>query len=428
MKYLSSVFEKSISIKVEERLGLVWSFVLFFSILCGYFILRPIRDELGVVYGAQNMPWLFTGTFLAMLIAVPLFLYITKRYRLRKVLMLSYSFFLSNIIIFYILFKTDVNIDFIAATFFIWLSVFNLFVVSLFWSFMVDAYSSESAKRLFGIIAVGGSIGALVGPIITSILIHKVQLESLFLVAASLMLIAMLSIKKIIKLKEGDIPFKDKYFDANIILSQNILKSFKDGLSSKYLQKIVLFMVLYTSISTFLYFQQAHIIENSNYNSAERLSYFSRVDLIINALTILGQLFVTSIAIKKYGLKLTLFLVPALIGFGFLFLGLKTSVFTVGALVIFHRVGNFSLLKPSKEILFTVCNKDEKYRIKSFIDTIVYRGGDAFTGWLFALLVSLGLGLTAIALIAIPIAVLWSSIGFNLGKSYEIKEKYKFKI
>ncbi|MDO5972133.1 MFS transporter [Flavivirga aquimarina] len=420
----SRIVTSVVMMKKSEKLIVLWSFIYFFSLLSGYFILRPIRDEMGIVNGANNMQWLFTGTFVAMLLVVPLFLYITKKFVLKKVLFLSYTFFLFNIIIFYILFKIFHGSKLLAASFFIWLSVFNLFVVSLFWSFMADVFSSESSKRLFGIIAAGGSIGALIGPIISSLLVTQTSIENLFLVAGVCMLIVLFAIKKIVNLKEENKHLKSNNgFNSNVILAPDILLSIKKGMKSKYLQSIILFMIFYTAISTFLYFEQAHIVENSITESSRRLLYFSKVDLITNTLTVFSQVFITSSVIKKYGLKITLFLVPFLIAIGFAFLSINPSVLVIGTLIIVHRAGNFSLLKPSKEILFTVCNKEEKYRVKNFIDTIIYRGGDALTGWLFSLLISFGLGLSIIALISLPVALLWSFNGNRLGKVYKIKEK-----
>ncbi len=411
-------------IRPSERKLVFWSFIYFFCLLSGYFILRPLRDEMGIINGANKMQWLFTGTFITMLLIVPLFGYITKKYTISKMLVISYVFFILHILLFYFLFKSAGTSKLLAISFFIWLSVFNLFVVSLFWSFMVDVYSSESSKRVFGIIAAGGSTGALVGPIISSVMATSLSVENLLLVAAAFLVIALMAIKKIIVIKRNKPDFgHTQSFDPKNLFEHKFWLDLKKGLSSKYILKIILFIILYTSISTILYFEQAHSIENTIKKSSERLLYFSRIDLITNGMTITGQFLCTNRIIKKYGLSMALASIPFLVGLGFMVISFKLSLTFIAVLIIIHRVGNFSLLRPSREILFTVCSKEEKYRVKNFIDTVVYRGGDALTGWIFAMFLSLGFGLSVIAILAVPVALLWSFTGHRLGKEQMTKEK-----
>jgi len=423
-KYFNTVILKVTMLKQSEQKLVLWSFIYFFCLLSGYFILRPLRDEMGIINGADKMQWLFTGTFIAMLLVVPLFGYITRKNTIGKILTISYIFFILNVLLFYFLFKLNRESKVLAISFFIWLSVFNLFAVSLFWSFMVDVYSSEASKRTFGIIASGGSIGALTGPLISSFIASNSSIENLLLIAAIFLLMALISTRKIIVIKDEDNSQNDNIiFNPKIILEYNFWYGLQKVLNSKYLLGIIFFILIYTSISTILYFEQAHVLENSIKKSSHRIVYFSRVDFLTNAIAIIGQMLFTNRIIKKFGLAITLASIPILIGLGFVVISLKLSLMMIAILIIVHRAGNFSLLRPAREILFTVCTKEEKYRSKNFIDTVIYRGGDALTGWAFTLLVSLGFGLSVIALIAIPLVIVWSLTGYRLGKKQLIKEK-----
>ncbi|MGW9686442.1 NTP/NDP exchange transporter [Flagellimonas sp. 2504JD1-5] len=389
--------------------------------MCSYFILRPLRDEMGIVNGAVNMQWLFTGTFIAMLCIVPIFALLTAKISIKKVLLFSYSFFLATIFLFYVLFDLIGITKTIAISFFIWLSVFNLFVVSLFWSFMADVFSGPAAKRFFGIIAAGGSLGALTGPLIVNYLGQQASMGPLLLAAAFFLFMSLCCIFLILVLSKKD---NDAKITASKGLNTKRLFAAIHNISkSRYLLSIVLFILLYTTISTVLYFEQAHIVERTLTERSQRLSYFSNIDFTVNTIAIIGQLLLTGNIIKKFGLARVLASIPFLMGLGLFLLGANSSLWVIAVLMVLHRAGNFMLLRPSREVLYTVTSLEEKYKAKNFIDTAVYRGGDALIGWLFAGLLAIGWGLGAIAFLAIPLSFLWSFIGHNLGKQQYKKEK-----
>ncbi len=294
---------------------------------------------------------------------------------------------------------------------------------------MVDIFTINQSKRLFGIISAGGSFGAICGPLIMTVLSNKLEIENLFLVAIGLLLISLFALQKLIYAQKVNKtrPRNSKGL-FNIKLTIN---SLLDGIRlvavSKHLKRIVLFMILYTSISTFLYFEQANIIERTISKSSERIMYFTRVDLITNILSITGQLFLTSKFIKQFGLSIALSLIPLLIAFGFLILSTKTILPVIAVLLIVHRSGNYTLMRPGREILYTVRSREEKYKAKNFIDTAVYRGGDALSGWIFASLISMGFGLSIIAVIAVPIILIWGYTGYQLGKKQEMNHEKLYK-
>lgn len=415
------MYPRYLPIKQEEQKLVFWSFLYFFTLLASYFILRPLRDEMGISNGASNMQWLFTGTFLTMLIIVPVFGYLTSKFKIGTVLTFSYVFFIINILLFYYLFIQKIFIETLPVVFFIWLSVFNLFAISLFWSFMVDIFSNVQSKRLFGVISAGGSLGAITGPLIATTLSDALGIENLFLITIFFLLISLFALKNIMKFQKKKRKNKETQGFKNINLTKStLLDGIKLVLASRYLKTLVLFMILYTTTSTFLYFEQANIIEQTITSSSERISYFSGVDLITNTLAIIGQFFFTSKIIKQLGLSIALSIIPLCIAFGFLILSTKTILPIIVILLIILRVGNYTILRPGREILYTVRNREEKYKAKNFIDTAVYRGGDALSGWVFAGLISTGIGLSLIAIIAVPIILLWGYTGFQLGKKHEM--------
>ncbi len=423
MKYLSRIAVPSSLKKIESHeFKLVFlSAVYFFCLLCAYFILRPLRDEMGIVNGAINMQWLFTGTFVAMVAIVPLFGFLVSKTSLKRVLLISYGFFIANILLFYALFEILGPLRSLAICFFIWLSVFNLFVVSLFWSFMADLFSSASSKRFFGIIASGGSLGALSGPVIVKQLSAHISISAFLLIAASFLIAALICIFNLLKLSN-----RKKHFNTPATTSSITIKKLFEGVQSigksTYLQGIVTFILLYTAISTVLYFEQAHLVESTLTESSERIGYFANIDFWVNAIAIFGQFFLTGQIIRTAGLSLVLSSIPFIVGIGLIILGQNPTLVLIGILMVVHRSGNFMLLKPSREILFTVTSPEGKYQAKNCIDTAIYRGGDAIVGWLFAGLVAMSWGLGAIAFLAVPIAFLWSLVGFKLGMLHQKKE------
>ena len=407
----------------KEQLKIViCSCVYFFSLLCSYFILRPVRDEMGIVNGAVNMQWLFTGTFVAMLCIVPLFGLLVSKRPIKKVLLYSYSFFIGTILLFYVLFLGYGITRTWAIAFFIWLSVFNLFVVSLFWSFMADIFHGKSAKHYFGIIASGGSLGAITGPFIAKYLSSSQSIGPLLLTAILFLLIALGCIVAILGLIPDKDRFKKNRSEPKVKMT-DLLEGIRDMAKSPYLLGIVAFILCYTAISTVLYFEQAHIVENTLKDSSERIAYFSNIDFSVNTIAVLGQFFLTARIIRKIGLSMVLASIPLCIGAGLIILGLNPALGFVAVLMVIHRAGNFMLLRPGREILYTVTSQREKYKAKNFIDTAIYRGGDALVGWIFAGLLALGSGLGTIAFLAIPVAFVWGFTGFRLGRLQQKKEK-----
>ncbi|MES9989391.1 MAG: MFS transporter [Candidatus Thiodiazotropha endolucinida] len=409
-----------VNINPGEYGAVIWSFVYFFSLLSSYYIMRPIRDEMGVIAGVDKLQWLFTATFIVMLLVVPLFGYVTSHLQRKLFLPYIYYFFIVNILLFYLLFESGFSQILTARIFFVWLSVFNLFVVSVFWSFMTDLFKNEQARRLFAVIATGGTIGAITGPLLTTLLVQSIGNASMLLISAGLLGLSIISIYRLIAWQRTQHEINEPHRLDDKPLGGAILDGIRLALSSPYLLGICLLMLLFTLLSTFLYFQQAQIVKDAFSDSETRTSVFAAIDLSVNLLTLLLQTFVTSRLVKGVGLGITLALIPLLLAFGFLLLGFYPTLPVLIAVQVMRRAGNYAIMRPTREMLYVVLSREEKYKAKNFIDTVVYRGGDAVSSWLYAGLKSVGFTLSSIAWIAVPISLFWAWIAYRLGRRQTI--------
>lgn len=413
---------KLANIRLEERTAVLLSFLYFFFLLCSYYIIRPIRDEMGVQGGVENLQWLFTATFVAMLAVVPMFGWISSRYTRKRFLPIVYYFFVANLVLFYLAFSLDFDKVTIARVFFVWVSVFNLFVVSVFWSLMVDVYNNEQGKRLFAFIAAGGTVGAISGPALTTFLAEPLGKINLLLLSALFLFIAVLCMKRIIlwsdSLRSSGIPAdsSQKHHRDERPLGGSFIAGVKLVLASPYLLGICLLMLLYTTLSTFLYFEQAHIIRNYFIDSDARTSMFATIDLATNVLTLLLQLLIMSRVVPRIGVAWTLAIVPLLLATGFLALGMMPTVAVLIVVQVIRRAGNYAIMRPAREMLYLVVDRESKYKAKNFIDTAVYRGGDAVSSWMYTGMKSIGLSVANIALIAVPLSLLWAWVAYRMGK------------
>jgi AAA family ATP:ADP antiporter len=410
-----------VQVEPRELRALLWSFAYFFSLLCGYYILRPMRDAMGIAGGVERLHWLFTGTFVAMLAAVPLFGWVTSRLPRRRFLPYVYYFFIANLLVFYVLLGAEGSHVYAARAFFIWTSVYNLFVVSVFWSFMADLYTNAQAKRLFGFVAAGGSAGALAGPVLAATLARPLGSPALLLVSAAFLGVAVLCIHRLLAWsaeQRGDTPAEKRSAETRP-LGGGVVAAIPLVLRSPYLLGIALFMLLFTTASTVLYFQQAQIVRDAFASSEERTSVFAAVDFAVNALTITIQVLLTGRLVRALGVAWTLAIVPVLLGLGFVALGFAPVLGVIVAVQILRRAGDYAITRPAREMLYVVLGREEKYKAKNFIDTVVYRGGDAVSAWAFAGLRAMGLSLGAIAFVAVPVAGLWAWLAYRLGRRQE---------
>jgi len=419
-RLLHNALQRFLNVQQQEVQAIFWSFSYFFALLCSYYILRPMRDEMGIAGGVENLQWLFSATFVAMLAAVPLFGWVSSRFPRRRFLPWLYYFFIVNLLVFFVLFRSDITHAWVARSFFVWVSIFNLFVVSVFWSFMADLFSNEQAKRLFGFIAAGGTVGALVGPVLTAALAIPLGPTNLLLLSACFLLWAVFCVNRL--LSSCATPQDSSV--VNTAASSNVERAMGGGVfagiqlvaRSPYLLGICVLMLLFTTLATFLYFQQAQIIRDHFADPAARTAVFAAMDLAVNTLTIVIQIFVTGRLVKWLGLAVTLALIPLLLGAGFAVLGCAPVLSVLVVVQVIRRAGNYAIMRPAREMLYVVLGREEKYKAKNFIDTVVYRAGDAMSAWVYAGLRAMGFGLGSIAWLAVPLAGVWAWLAYTLGR------------
>ncbi|MEE8387837.1 MAG: MFS transporter [Acidiferrobacterales bacterium] len=415
---IRSTLQKTVQVEPGEVRALLWSFSYFFALLCSYYIIRPMRDEMGILGGVENLQWLFTGTLLAMTAAIPLFGWVSSRFPRRQFLPYVYIFFIITLLLFYSLMGGQDAPVYVARAFFIWASVFSLFVVSVFWSFMTDLYNNAQARRLFGFIAAGGTVGALTGPALTALLVQPIGARNLLLVSALFLSWAIVCIARLSVWSESNVAGKDKQSarQEEKRIGGGLWAGVGMVVRSPYLLGICLLMLLFTTLATFLYFMQAQIIRDAFTDSAQRTAVFASIDLAVNALTLIVQVFLTSRLIKWFGLAAVLAIIPVLLAIGFTLLGISPVLAVLLLVQVIRRAGNYAVMRPAREMLYVVLKREEKYKAKNFIDTVVYRSGDAISAWVYTGMRSIGMSLSGIALIAVPLALVWAWIAFGLGR------------
>ena len=424
-----------IDVRANERRVLIWSFLYFFSLLGGYYMLRPVRDALAVTAGRSHLSWMFTGTFVAMLLVAPLFGALVARLPRRRFVPWAYRFFLLNLVAFATLIHLDVFRVVVAYAYFIWLSVYNLFVVSVFWSVMADVFRNEQGKRLFGMISAGGTLGALVGGWFTSAFAEMLGLTALLLLAAALLEGSVQCFFGATRAAQepgsaSQVPATAPAADGRAlergepaIIGGSVLAGVMQVLRSPYLAGICLYVVCMATVQTFLYIQRADIVAGAFSTDAERTGFFALLDVLVSLGTLLIQLLVTGPVLRWLGVGAGLAILPVFSIAGVSSLALAP---VLSLLVVFEsalRAANYALGRPAREVLFTVVTREQKYKSKSFIDTVVYRFGDMIASWAERGLTALGLGLAGVAMVTAPLAALWLGCALLLGRSQEARAR-----
>jgi ATP:ADP antiporter, AAA family len=399
-----------VAVRPEEVRALLWSFAYFFCLLAAYYILRPLRDEMGVAGGVKNLQWLFTATFVTMLAAVPCYGALVARLPRRRFIPIVYHFFVANLAVFWVLLALEVERQTVARIFFVWISVFVLFAVSVFWSYMADLYSSEQGKRLYGFIAAGGSAGALAGPAITIGLAQTIGAVNLLIVAALLLEAAVICAARLE-------PKEQAVRKASESLGGGALDGLLMVVRSPYIAGITLWVALLSIVATFLYFEQAAIVAAASDDPAVRTRIFATVDLAVGVLTLAVQFVATGKLIQRYGVGPALALVPLVFVGGFAVLAAAPVLAVVITFQALQRTANFAISNPAREVLFTVLARDEKYKAKNVIDIVAVRGADAVGGWLVTGLRVLGMQARELAVSAIVVAGIGFVLSVALGRA-----------
>jgi AAA family ATP:ADP antiporter len=414
---MNRLFFKIVDVKPNEVRALWLGFIFFFVVLAGYYVIRPVRDNIGANF-SENLWWMFTVVLVTMIVANALFSAVVSRMSRRRFIPIAYRFFAANLIIFFVLmqFVPPGKQPWIDGCFFVWVSVFNLFATAVFWGFMTDVFTTEQGKRLFGFIAVGGSLGGILGPLITTVLVHRVRTGVLLLISAGMLEIA----AQTVRFFPSAFPRHDSPPGQHAGAEKPIGGKFWDGVTrickSPYLFGLFLFILLYTLTSTWAYFQQSELTKAGFVDKAARTAFFAKLDLSVNTLTLVLQIFVTGRLMKFLGVTVTLLFMPVLSLFGFTAMGLAPVLIVLAIFQVARRASTFAFMRPAREVLFTVLQREDKYKAKSFIDTFGYRCGDQFGAWSYGGMQALGLGVSTISYIAVPLVACWCALGIWLGR------------
>jgi len=409
----------AINAEAHELRPALSGFVLFFCLFAGYFMLRPIRESMGIAAGVENLQWLFTATFFVMLGAVPLFAWLSSRVPRLHFVDWVYGFFCLNLLMFAALFQFMGDSPWMARVFYVWISVYNLFVVSVAWSLMADVFDAAQAKRLFAFIAAGASVGGLIGPALSAVLVGSVGEAGLMLLAGLLLGVALALKYSLMRWREiggAGRPGAAPAESTRRPLPGNPFSGITRVMKSPYLLGIAGFVVLLATVTTFLYFEQARLVAELFPARAEQVRVFGIIDLVVQAGALLSQVFITGRLAQKLGVRMLLAIVPLLVCIGFVGLALAPSFAMLAALMIVRRIGEYAFVRPGREMLFAPLDAESKYKAKNVIDTIVYRAGDAISGWAKTALDMLGQGAGLVAVIGAVCAMLWGLLGWQLGK------------
>ena len=407
--------------KINERevKAVVFSFIFVVILMSAYYILRPVRDAMASDWTDAEVSWLWTLNFFISTAIVALYGSMVSKFRFRLLVPTMYGIFAISFIIFYALGSVFEDRTVIDKSFYVWVSVFSLFHISVFWTFMSELFSKEQSGRLFGIIAVGASVGGLIGPSITAFFSVSLGADNLMLIASMMLLIPIPIIFYLQSLKSKEL--NNEVLDipvSNQSIGGNPLAGFKMFFFNPYLLSIGLFIFLYTGISSFIYFELKNLL--SDFSRSERSVIWAQMDLAVNILAISTGLFATGRIVTKFGMPATIAMVPIMICIGLLVLAISPLLGVIMVLQIIRRAGNYAVTRPAREMLFTLVNQETRFKAKPVIDIVAYRGGDMLTAWLFTgLTQGLGLGLAAVAAVGAGIASLWALVGIYLGKWFD---------
>lgn len=400
-----------------EVRALLLSFAFFFCVLCAYYIVRPLRDSMGVRMGKDSLPLLFTLVFLLMLAAVPVFGWVVSTFRRERIVPVVYGFIIGNLVLFWLLFTSGIKSPFLAGAFYIWVNVSNLFLVSLFWSTMADLWSSDQAKRLYGFIAAGGTAGAVCGPLLTLTFSGLLGVTTLFLLSGIIFTLAVLvslALRRTMVAMGSTAAAAQK--PAETATLADLVAGAVNVWRSPYLFRIALMVMLATIAPTFLYLELNRIVGETIPNEVDRVRLFTSMDLAVNILTIVSQIFVTGRVMEKLGLGLTASMMPAAAIAFMLALAIAPALAVIVTASVTLRALSYAFANPAMRVFYTVVTPEDKFKAQNFNDTVVYRGGDTSSAWLLDITTrTFGLTASALALLSVPLIAAWLWIAWRLG-------------
>lgn len=419
---MNSLFSKATKIESNEVTATLLSFLFIFSLMLAYNIMKPVRDAMAPDWSDAETAWLWTYNFFFSIAAVSLYGFAVSRLRLKVLIPGVYAFFAVSFVLFYVGASAVDDTRLIDKSFFLWISVFSLFHVSVFWSLMSDLFTKDQAPRLFAFIASGASIGTIAGSSATLVLAEMVGTLNLMLIAAVILVAIVPVVGVLYRLKSTRMHTTSSLTNSEAIVSGNPFAGFRDFVRNPYLLGIALFIFLYTSIGSFAWFEIKNLMEP--FTRDERTQMWAAINLTINLLAIGTAMLATGRIAARFGLATTLALVPVGVAVGFLVVAVNPVLAVIIVTWVVLKAGNYSITRPGREMLYTLVSREERFKAKPVIDIVVYRGGDTLAGWSFTgLTMGLGLGMGGVAIVGALIAVAWAAVGVYLGRNYNQKSE-----
>ncbi len=410
---------KLLRVNRDEAGGVVPALLLFFLLFTSYFMLRPVRDTMGIVGGVENLQWLFTATFIATLACMPLFGWLASRVTRRLILPWTYAFFASHLALFAIGFQLVPDNIWLARTFYVWLSVFNLFSISVAWSQLADLFPLRDAKRLFGLIAAGASAGGICGPLLGAALVGSIGHSGLVIISTALLMTTLAAGRHLQRWRDLHPLLEIAAESRHSLLGGSPFAGATTVIRSPYLLGIAAFVVLLASVTTFLHLEQSRLVEAHFSSNTHRTQFFAVVEVVVQSLAMLTQIFFTGRIAERLGLRTLLTMVPLIVAAGFLCLTISPILAVFVVVLVVRRAGEYALVRPGREMLFTRVSNEAKFKAKNFIDTTVYRGADAVSAWVKAGVDLIGQHPAVIAIFGAAIALVWAAAGNSLARQAE---------
>jgi ATP:ADP antiporter, AAA family len=419
-RLLAHLLKSVAAVEPYELKAVILSLLYFFFLFGSYSVVKPVRDAMGTVYGVAHLQELFTATLVASFVFAPLYSGLASRIKLSTFLPWVYGFVAVTILVFYALFESGQYEErWIAAGYYVWVSTFNMLIISVFWTFMADIFSPSQAKRLFGFVAAGGTIGGIVGPAIATLLATRLGNNNLLLISAAGFGVTAVLVRMLAREKQkllsvgGDV----QRTSLEHRLKGNPFDGFRLLLRSPYLLLLALFLLLMTWISTIVYFQLGDLITKAFSSREARTQVYGMIDLAVNSIAVVIQLFGTGRIIERFGVSAGLLLNPIIMVIAFLAIAFSPVLLILGGIQIIRRVAEYAVAKPTREMLFTVVDQESRYKAKNVIDTVVYRFGDFSSAWVSSLI--LPHGVAGLAIFGAITSAMWFPIAYLLGKRYE---------
>lgn len=413
---LGRLLGRTASIEPGEIQPVVTAFLLFFCVLGGYFAVRPVRETVGTILGSDRVSDLYVVTWIVSLAVVPLYGWACTKFRRSAFLPWIYGVVAVSLVAVGLALAADETNMAVAQFFYVWISVLNLFIVSVFWSFLLEMFDANQTRRLFGVIAAGGTTGALAGPLLTDLFVTWIGNPGVLFMGAGFFVIAIFSQRRLLRAWAGMASDPAAPRAPDRPMGGNPFSGFGLVLKSPYLLGISLFVILLASVNTFLYFEQLRLVSETFTDNEQRTQVFARLDYIVQGLTVLLQLFITGRVASRLGVVVLLTVVPLIMVGGFLGLAAVNTFAVLAVVFVARRVGEYAFIRPGREMLFSLVDTETKYKAKNLIDVPVYRGGDALSAQIKSALEAGGLSTAGVALLGAGLAAAWAANGWWLGR------------